>query len=233
MGKTKSQGNCGSCYAQAATTMLEARLRRKYSNIIKKYKDPKEFLLSVEHVLDCSVYNQGCQGGYPYLVGKFFHEFETMPKDCYHKGSCMNTCVENKSPMAALKFNVTDYYYVGGYYGASREESLMRELVENGPFVISISPSYIFRMYEKGIMDATQETWKQLGIEKPEWERVDHSTVLVGYGVENGKEYWLIQNSWGDDWGENGYFRIVKGKNLMHIESLGQCAKVSLSEEKK
>jgi len=187
----------------------------------------------VEHVLDCSFYNQGCHGGYPYLVGKFFKEFETMPKECYHKGSCMNKCIQNKSPMGKLRFNVTDYYYVGGYYGATREESLMRELVDNGPFVISISPSYIFAMYEKGIMDADQNTWKQLGIEKPEWERVDHSTVLVGYGVENGKEYWLIQNSWNSDWGEQGYFRIVKGKNLMHIESLGQCAKIEMTEENK
>ena len=164
------------------------------------------------------------------MVGKFFKEFETMPKECYHKGSCMNQCKENDSALGKLKFNVTDYYYVGGYYGASREESLMRELAENGPFVISISPSYIFRMYEKGIMDGDQETWKQLGIEKPEWERVDHSTVLCGYGVENGKEYWLIQNSWDSDWGEQGYFRIAKGKNLMNVESVGQCAQIELSE---
>ncbi len=188
-------------------------------------------MLSVDHVLDCSFYNQGCNGGYPYLVGKFFKEFETMPAQCYNKGSCMNNCFINKTNIGKIKLNVSDYYYVGGYYGAAREETLMRELVDNGPFVISISPSYIFSMYSKGIMDADETTWLKLGIEKPEWERVDHSTVVVGYGVENGKEYWLVQNSWGSDWGENGYFRIAKGKNLMNIESLGQCAKIEISEE--
>lgn len=66
--------------------------------------------------------------------------------------------------------------------------------------------------------------------EKPEWEKVDHSIVLVGYGIENGIEYWVIRNSWGDDWGEQGYMKVRKGKNLMNIESLGQSAKVSLEE---
>jgi cathepsin C len=153
-----------------------------------------------------------------------------MPKQCYKKGNCMNSCIQDNAAIGKMRFNITNYYYVGGYYGATREEALMRELINNGPFVISISPNYAFSLYEKGILDGDEETWKQLGLEKPEWERVDHSVVVVGYGVENGKEYWLIQNSWDSDWGENGYFRIAKGKNLMNIESLGQCAKIEMKE---
>lgn len=184
-------------------------------------------------MLKCSYYNQGCEGGYPYLVGKFFKEYEVMPFDCfdYSDSSCANKCIERKSQKGNLKLKVTDYYYVGGFYGATTEEKILQELIENGPFVVSLSPGYLFSSYKSGIYDEDGKTWKQLNMQKPEWEKVDHSVVLVGYGIENGIEYWMIQNSWGSQWGMNGFMKIRKGKNLMNVESLGQVAKVSLFEE--
>lgn len=129
-----------------------------------------------------------------------------------------------------LIIQVKEYYYVGGYYGATSEEKIYQELRENGPFVVSISPNYLFSSYESGIFDAHETTWKQLNLKKPEWERVDHSMVLVGVGIENDIEYWIVQNSWGADWGDKGFIKIRKGKNLMNVESLGQSAKVILNE---
>lgn len=67
------QGNCGSCYAISTLRMAEARLRLFYNHFVE---------LSVQHVLDCSFYNQGCDGGYAYLVMKFANEFELIPKSC-------------------------------------------------------------------------------------------------------------------------------------------------------
>ena len=184
-------------------------------------------------MLKCSYYNQGCEGGYPYLVGKFFKEFEVMPSDCFEfiNNTCENKCKETKSKKGKLKLKVTDYYYVGGFYGATSEAKILHELLENGPFVVSISPGYLFSSYKSGIYDEDSQTWKQLNIQKPEWEKVDHSVVLVGYGIENDVEYWTIQNSWGSNWGMNGFMKLKKGKNLMNVESLGQVVKVSLSEE--
>lgn len=68
-----SQGSCGSCYVYSTMRMLEARLKIKYSHDAK---------LSVQHPLDCTIYNQGCDGGYPFLVMKFSSEYELIPEMC-------------------------------------------------------------------------------------------------------------------------------------------------------
>lgn len=78
MPKTKNQGSCGSCYAVATVNMLEARLKIKFPKL--RFKNLN---LSVQHMLDCSYYNQGCEGGYPYLSNKFASEFELVDNTCH------------------------------------------------------------------------------------------------------------------------------------------------------
>jgi len=68
-----SQGLCGSCYAYTTIRIIEARLTLHYKHEVK---------LSVQHPMDCSIYNQGCEGGYPFLVTKFADESELLPEKC-------------------------------------------------------------------------------------------------------------------------------------------------------
>jgi C1A family cysteine protease len=75
MNKARNQGSCGSCYAMSTIAMLEARLRKQTNNAIKER-------LSIQHILSCSVYNQGCDGGYAYLAMKFGAEVELVPESC-------------------------------------------------------------------------------------------------------------------------------------------------------
>ncbi len=199
----------------------------------------KKFKISLDHTIKCSYYNQECDGGYSILVSKFFNEFELYPEECFdsNKSSkCHQTTCQNIKEFANHKFTVKDYYYVGGSYGKTNAKNLKMELYINGPIAVSFEPDDFFFSYSDGIIDLKDEDIKKLGIrliknnkndkDKPEWQKVDHSVVLMGWGKEivDGEEieYWKLQNSWGEGWGENGNFRIKAGVNIMSIESIGE-----------
>jgi len=61
---------------------------------------------------------------------------------------------------------------------------MMREIKENGPIVCSFSPDYTLSMYKSGIYESIEvKTWKNLGLGKPQWEKVDHSVLCMGWGI--------------------------------------------------
>jgi C1A family cysteine protease len=236
MGDIRSQGSCGSCYAASTLTMLEARFRKKYPDT----KLNPYMRISLDHIMECSVYNQGCDGGYSYLVMKFGYENELAYDKCYDKGNnCSSSCTtyrktSNKTADTALldkKMAIENYYYVGGSYGKCDEKAMVEELEKNGPFVVSFEPPYDFMHYQAGIYESkvAKRNWMNVNnAVKPEWQKVDHSVVLVGYGEENGLKYWKLQNSWGKDWGEDGFFRMVRGKDHTGIESICEAGTVVL-----
>ena len=218
----RQQGNCGSCYTVTAVSMLEARLRI-YTNF------EFDHLLSMQYLIDCSFYTEGCDGGYPTLLNKFISEFGIVSEECMPYLAKNNQC--KFSCQDGVKVSVKDYGYVGGYYGASNEENIMKELRARGPVIANFEPSWDFTLFKSGIYQSfsrreTSTELNDLDMREAEldWERVSHSVLLVGWGEENGQKYWKAINSWGTKWGENGYFKIKRGTDECSIESMAEAA---------
>lgn len=219
----KYQGFCGSCYSMATVQMLETRVRIMSNNTHR-------VVLSSQDAVSCSRYNQGCDGGYPFLVAKHAQDFGIVPDDClpYAPGTdCGRKCAN-----PSMRVGVTQYYYVGGYYGGCTEAAMAQELVSNGPFVVSFNAGSDFMFYSGGVY--TQSTWGDSFLEVSEntgnatlrqWEKTTHSVLLVGYGESpaDGK-FWIAKNTWGAQWGENGYFRIRRGTDECAFESMAMAA---------
>ena len=202
----RNQGACGSCYAFSSMGMLEARIRVRTNNTMQPVFSPQD-------VVSCSEYAQGCEGGFPYLIaGKYAEDFGVVEEECYTYRAHDSTCQEQAD---CLRYHSTDYYYVGGYYGACSEDGMRLELVQNGPMSVSFEVYSDFQHYKSGIYHHT-------GLEDKynPWEITNHAVLLVGYGEELGKKYWIVKNSWGENWGENGYFRILRGVDETSIESM-------------
>ena len=214
-----SQGNCGSCYAYSSTRMAEARLQITY--------DHKQ-VLSVQHNIDCSFYNQGCSGGYPFLMMKFAHQFDMIPDFCKPymemNSSCSDECNKSKLPYV---YRLNNYKYLGGSYGQCSEKAIMEEVFKYGPIVVSFEPDYNLMLYKSGVYHSLEEdSWINTNVTKPEWQKVDHSVLLVGWGIDKntGEKYWIIQNTWGPNWGEEGFFKMRRGVDELGIESICEAA---------
>ena len=217
----RQQHSCGSCYAITTCEMLESRLRILTNH---SFTQP----LSVQYLISCSFYTEGCSGGYPTLLHKFIQEFGIVSEDCMaYTGNESKCSIED---CAKPKVFVQDYYYVGAFYGASNEVNIMKELRARGPVIIDLDPGASFLYYKGGILKETSNDpagefeGMSLRDKMKDWERVTHSVLLVGWGEERGEKYWKCLNSWGDDWGEAGFFRIRRGTDEDCIESMAEAA---------
>jgi len=208
--KVRDQGKCGSCYAFSSMGMLESRI-----NILTK--NTKRYTFSTQDVVSCSNLSQGCDGGFPFLVaGRYGKDFGVVEEDCNpYNGTDEAGC----STRNCLRHFTASYKYVGGYYGACNEFEMKKALVENGPLSVSFEVYDDFMMYKSGVYHHTQ-LLKSSGFQP--FELTNHAVLLVGYGHDTrlGEDYWIIKNSWGTAWGEDGFFRIRRGTDECAIESI-------------
>ena len=208
----RNQQKCGSCYAFGSMAMLEARVRMLSKNSMQP-------VFSTQDVVSCSEYSQGCEGGFPYLIaGKYGEDFGVVEEKCFpYTGRDSDSCSRERK--GCTRYRTTDYHYIGGYYGACNEQLMQAELVQNGPIAVSFEVTEDFHAYKRGI-------YHKVGVSDGfnPWEVTNHVVAIVGYGVENGVKYWTVKNSWGREWGEKGFFRIIRGIDELSIESMAVVA---------
>jgi len=214
------QADCGSCYAASSVRMLTARHKIRMNNT--------DLLpWSISFPLHCSEYNQGCKGGYGFLLSKWSSDVGLLPATCMRyntQGSCKLEC--NLDKLEGKRYRVANHRYVGSFYGKANAKLIQEELYNNGPLAVGVEPDDEFMFYSEGIYKSSKKSSRTNLTAPIEWEQVDHGVLLVGWGEEDGQPYWRIQNSWGPDWGEDGFFRIARGVDEAAVESMAEAADV-------
>jgi cathepsin C len=216
----RNQGECGSCFAVAAISVMEARVNIKKGNT----NIDTTTTFSPQSVVSCSRYNQGCNGGYPFLVGKHGEDFGFVEESCFPYEGTNSDC--SRECPGAKRYRVTNHHYVGGYYGGCSELAMMQEIQAGGPIVVAFqAPASLF-YYTGGVYTGPRpksEGERANGLNP--WEQTNHAVVAVGWGVDasTNQKYWEIKNTWGSGWGEGGYFRILRGEDECGIESMASA----------
>lgn len=191
LSRVKDQLRCGSCYAMSALDTVESQLMIKF---IKSHE------LSVQEIVDCAGNYQtfGCEGGVKFRVFDYISDNGgiSLEHDYSYKASKAK-CEAVKHNK--LRVNISGYGRVANFDEAALKEALVRV----GPISVSIDINHeSFMRYSSGIYfepNCTTET--------------NHAAVLVGYGSEQGEDFWTIKNSYGDKWGEGGYIRLARNRD--------------------
>jgi len=218
----RAQGGCGSCYSFSVMGMMESRVMVKSQGKIRP-------TFSVQDQINCNPYDQGCYGGYPYSASKYGQDYGITTEQCTPYVAHNEDCVHNKKCPDSTRTYVQSYKYCGGFYGANTEQNIMQAIYEGGAVSIDFAIYKDFWQYKSGVyrhINATELWGSESSVDHedpvPHWEETDHSVLAVGWGItEKGEKYWIIKNTWGENWGLRGYgyFWILRGVDECAIES--------------
>lgn len=225
--EVRDQSTCGSCWAFGAVEAMSDRICIASNQTL-------QVRISSEDLLTCCGLScgNGCNGGYPSGAWNYFHKtgivtgwlhntsnwcqpYTFAPCDHHTTGkyepcgaskptpSCKKTCTAGYSGSYA-----TDKWVASSVYSVpSTVSKIQTEIMTHGPVEAAFTVYEDFLSYKTGVYHHT--TGSALG---------GHAIKIVGWGIESGTPYWLVANSWNEDWGNKGFFRIRRGNNECGIE---------------
>jgi len=195
----RDSGNCTSSYALAAATTLSYRYcvadSAKYGGL----------RLAPQQILSCDKKSRGCQGGgvdgvWSYIQRRGLYPEECLPYVGAKGATCKTDCEESK------KLKVIDHCVLSG-----PEKKLKREIFNKGPIVAPMMLMDEFLVYKDGIFTPTTDA---MPVYDANGKALTHAVTVLGWGKSDGMSFWIIENSWGSGWGENGYAKVAMGTVL-------------------
>lgn len=206
------QGNCSSSWALAMASMISDRICMITN---------KTVYVSAQHVISCDTdINEGCKKGYAQRAFDFYSRNKIINESCLplsqgNYTNCSQKCAET----------LPDHGRLARICGVDSQEQIKREIILAGPMIASLEIHSDFLSYKSGVYFPDLAQYVYAG---------SHIVKIIGWGTENGLKYWLIENTWGSDWGENGLAKIgMLDKDDLHISQLSLAAVVEGKREEK
>ncbi|XP_046500924.1 cathepsin W isoform X2 [Equus quagga] len=216
----KNQEMCNCCWAMAAAGNIEALWAITYHQSVE---------VSVQQLLDCDRCGNGCKGGFVWdaFLTVLNNSGLASEKDYPFRGDAKPHRCQAKKPKVAW---IQDFIRL-----PEDEQKIAEYLATHGPITVTINMK-LLQQYQKGVIKATPTTCDP--------QHLDHSVLLVGFGGGKSVEgrrpgavssqsrprrsssYWILKNSWGANWGEEGYFRLHRGSNTCGITKYALTALV-------
>lgn len=186
----KNQGQCGSCWAFSTIVATEAAYQIAGNPLTS---------LSEQQLVDCSgAYgNHGCNGGWMDNAFKYIRDNGIQSETAYPYTAVQGRCKGTGTPITK----------VSGYTDVPRSNNDQLKAAVTKTVVSIAIDAYGIMQYKSGVFDGSCGT------------ALNHGVAIVGYGNEDSKDYWLVRNSWGQQWGEKGYFKLIRTTG----ESPGIC----------
>eukprot|EP01062_Namystynia_karyoxenos_P021880 TRINITY_DN1834_c0_g1_i4.p1 TRINITY_DN1834_c0_g1~~TRINITY_DN1834_c0_g1_i4.p1 ORF type:complete len:779 (+),score=183.03 TRINITY_DN1834_c0_g1_i4:80-2416(+) len=191
----KDQGQCGSCWSFSTTGAIESAWAIAGHKLTS---------LSEQELVSCDNRdgNAGCGGGWPDKAMDYVKTHGIDTEASYPYASAKGT-----APACSTSGHIRASASVAGHQDvANDEDAMVAYVAQHGPLSICVAAmTQLWWPYTGGIMSGCCNT------------DCDHAVLIVGYGEEKGTKYWLIKNSWNENWGEGGYLRLERGTNQCGI----------------